>query len=315
MYLINVINKVKHLVKLRLEPRKKPQIVQFMLLATLLQFSFNANSIETAVVVSDNNKPYVLGIFPRKGFNETVHNFTPLANYLTKKLNKKVKLVAAKNFETFWKNVSTNKYDIVHFNQYHYIRSHKEFGYKVIAKNEENGSSTIAGVIITNKNSGIKSLSELKGKTIIFGGGPKAMQSYIVASYLLKKANLQKSDYTERFAPNPINAILAVFYGSVVAAGSADANLYVKNVKDRIDQSQMKILASGDDLAHLPWAVNKRLSEKDTNKIQHILTTLRDSSEGLSVLRIAELTDIRPVTDDKYNPHRVIVKSVLGESY
>ena len=255
------------------------------------------------------------GVFPRKSFNQTTHNFTPLANYLSKQLNKKVNLVAAKDFKTFWKNVSNKKYDIVHFNQYHYIRSHKKYGYKVIAKNEENGSSTISGVIITSKSTGINSISELKGKTIIFGGGPMAMQSYIVASYLLQQANLKKSDYTEKFASSPINAILAVFYGSAVAAGSANANLYVKNVKDRIDQSQMKILASGEELAHLPWAVKDTMTEEDIKKIENIFFNLHTFPEGLKILETAELTGIEPVTDDKYDAHRKIVKSVLGEEY
>ena len=262
-----------------------------------------------------NEEDLTFGVFPRKSFNQTINNFTPLANHLSKELSRKVKLIAEKDFKTFWKNVKSQKYDIVHYNQYHYIRSHKKFGYKVIAKNEEYGRSTIAGVIITNRNSGINSISDLKGKTVVFGGGRMAMQSYIVASYLLQQANLKKTDYKEQFATSPINAILAVYYGSAIAGGSADANLYVKNVKDRIDQSQIKILATGEELAHLPWAVKKDMSKENIKKIKSILYNLHNTDEGIKILETAELTGIEPVTDEKYNAHRKIVKSVLGEDY
>ena len=58
-----------------------------------------------------------------------------------------------------------------------------------------------------------------------------------------------------------------------------------------------------------------RMSNKTMKKIQKILFDLHNYPEGKKVLAIAELTGIEPVSDDKYNPHRLIVKSVLGEDY
>ena len=54
-------------------------------------------------------------------------------------------LVTAKSFAAFWTEVTQRRYDIVHYNQYHYIRSASD--YEVIAHIEEFGKSTIAGAI------------------------------------------------------------------------------------------------------------------------------------------------------------------------
>ena len=60
---------------------------------------------------------------------------TPLADHLAERLGYKVVLVTSKDFDTFWKGVEEQKYDLVHFNQYHYIRSAQT--YKVIAHAQE----------------------------------------------------------------------------------------------------------------------------------------------------------------------------------
>lgn len=283
----------------------KPALLLFITLLGILSSS----------ACFSNEDDLTLGVFPRTGLTETMRNFSPLANYLSKKLNRNVKLEVTKNYSTFWDAVKNKKYDIVHYNQYHYVRSHHESGYQVIAKNEENGKSNISGIIITHINSGIESLSDLRNKAIIFGGGRMAMQSYIIPTFLLQKANLKRTDYTEKFTASPVNAILAVYYGSVPAAGTGDAALYVNNVNNRIDQSQIKILARGDALTHLPWAVKESMASDLRLKIQQLLINMDKSSEGMQVLQVAELTGIKKVSDSQYDKHRIIIKAVLGESY
>ena len=145
-----------------------------------------------------------MGVFPRRPIAKTHKFFKPLAEKLSKELGEPVNLIVAKNFKEFWKGAQSGKYDLVHYNQYHYLLSHKAKGYKVIAVNEEFGSSTLAGSLSVRKDSGINSISDLKGKTILFGGGKKAMGSYIAPTAALKKAGLiAGKDYTVKFSKKP----------------------------------------------------------------------------------------------------------------
>ena len=70
----------------------------------------------------------VMGVFPRRPAAATVAAFKPLAAHLSKVLGEKVIIVAPKNFKAFWKGVKKGQFDLVHYNQYHYIKSHKEQG-------------------------------------------------------------------------------------------------------------------------------------------------------------------------------------------
>ena len=259
--------------------------------------------------------PLVFGVFPRKGFTRAIESFTPLAEYLSAQLGRKVVIKSSRNFAEFWQGVEQRRYDLVHYNQYHYVRSHSEFSYEVIAKNEENYQSSMSGVLIARKDSGIQSLEELRGKKIIFGGGRTAMQSYIVASYLLQQAGLKQTDYEFAFAESPPNAIYATYYRQAIAAGSADANLELPVVKKRIDTSQLRIIARGESLAHLPWAVKTELAKSLKEQLMTLLIGLQQSPEGKKILHRAALTAIRPAIDTEYDPQRKIIKLVLDEDY
>lgn len=258
---------------------------------------------------------FVFGVFPRKGFTRTIESFTPLAEYLSSQLGRTVIIKSGRNFAEFWQGIEQRQYDLVHYNQYHYVRSRKQFSYDVIAKNEENHQSTIRGVLVVRKDNDINSLEDLRGHKIIFGGGRHAMQSYIVASYLLQQAGLMQKDYDFAFAESPPNAIYAMYYRQAMAAGSADANLELPLVKNRIETSQLKVLARGESLAHLPWAVKNELTQDLKERLTKILISLQTSETGKKILNRAALTAILPAIDEEYDAHRKIIKLVLDEDY
>jgi phosphonate transport system substrate-binding protein len=256
-----------------------------------------------------------LGIFPRFNPNQATMMFTPLAEHLAKELNQPVRLKISRDYESFMWSLNTGVFDIVHYNQYHYLRSHRDQGYQVLVRNEERGDDTITGVVIVRSDSGIESVSDLKGKRVIFGGGRGAMMSHIVPKQLLKQGGLAPVDYQTLFARNPPNALIATYTGETDAVGSGAVVLKLEMIQKIMDPSELKVIARGQPLAHLPWAVKQGMSRELSEQVQAILVTLRTSPEGKSVLAKAGLTGLVATTDSDYEPHRVIVKDILGEEY
>jgi len=262
-----------------------------------------------------NPDPLVIGVFPRRNAKMTFKMFTPLTKHLSEKLGRPVNLETTANFKDFWDGVSTLRYDLVHYNQYHYIRSHKKLGYDVILKNEELGKADIAGAIAVRIDSNIKTIEDLKGQKIVFGGGPKAMMSYIIPTYLLRQAGLKVGDYQEDFAKSPPNAILSTYYKQSTAAGVGDIVLHLPSIKSKCNTSQLTHLAVSEPVAHLPWAVKADIPEKLKLEIQSILVQLNKTVAGKSVLEQAGLTGLVEAQDSDYNRHREITFEVLGEQY
>lgn len=267
------------------------------------------------LAVADSEEPLRLGIFPRYNYTETVKSFTPLAEQLTRVLGRRVELETASDFSTFWQAVVARRYDLVHFNQYHYIKAHRELRYEVIARNREGGSDTIKGALLVRRDSGIKQLADLKGKRILFGGGRDAMQAYILTTHLLRRAGLKAGDYVELFAVNPPNAVIATYQRHADAAGAGDRVLDMPVVAERINTKEMKLLAVSEAVAQLPWAVKADLDPALRQRIGAALLALGDSEPGRAVLAAARLTGFAATRDADYDPLRRIVFEVSGERY
>lgn len=262
-----------------------------------------------------DERALTLGVFPRRNVKLTYTLFAPMAQYLSQQLGREVILETAKSFKHFWQNVKQRRYDIVHFNQYHYIVSHAAYGYDVIAVNKELGEATISGSLIVRKDSGYNEIADLKGKTILFGGGKRAMQSYISATWLLRKGGLQPGDYVEKFAINPPNTIISTYFKRADASGSGDVVMKLDNVRKRIDISQLKILAKTKPMVHLPWALRNDLADELKVTIQNSLINLTTSLDGKNILKAANLDALVTAVDADFDDHRKIVTDVYGNDY
>ncbi len=254
----------------------------------------------------------VLGVFPRRDPILTMSLFTPLGNYLSTHLDRPVRVETAANFKSFMQRVSEGRYDLVHLNQYQYIQIHQSSGFEAIAQNEEQGEATIRSAIFVRADAPIETLSDLRGKRIVFGGGPDAMMSYIVPSYLLHRAGLKKGDYQELFAISPPNAFLAAYFGQAEACGVGHLVFRLKVVSSRVSPDGMRLLAVSEPMAHLPWAIHPKYSKTLKNRIQALLVGLKRTEEGRSVLAQARLSGINVASDKDYALHRDIIKQVVG---
>lgn len=260
-------------------------------------------------------RPLVLGVFPRHSPAETVQMFTPLANHLSRELGRPVQVRTTTDFKTFWDAIAAGRYDLVHCNQYHYLRAHQELGYRVIAKNEEIGRAAMAGAIVVRRDSGIRSLADLRGKTIVFGGNRQALMSYIIPTQMLRRAGLAPGSYTEVFASDPPNVPLAVYFRRADAGGTGDVVLDMPFVRDKIDTSKLMYLARSEEVSQLPWAVSPRMPAAEAERIRRALLAVRGARDGPDILATALLTNLLPATDREYDSIRRIVRTVTGERY
>lgn len=258
---------------------------------------------------------FVLGIFPRRPAAETREMFQPLADFLGQAIGRPVRLEVPPDFPAFWEAVQTGHYQLVHSNQYHYVRAHQDLGYRVIAMNQENRLDQIRATLWVRKDAGIRSVDDLRGQKIIFGGGQMAMVSYVMATDMLKKAGLQPSDYLQQFAINPTHALTALYYRQGAAAGLNRTAYKQDALRRKVDFSQLQPLLVSEPIPHHPWSVRPTVSHELAERIRAALVTLRDTPAGRKTLEQAGLTGINPASDADYDIVRQIVYRATGMDY
>lgn len=259
--------------------------------------------------------PLRIGIFPRHPAEETRKMFQPLADYLERRLGVAVELETPADYPAFWAGVEERRFDLVHYNQYHYVRAHREFGHQLVGANEEHARNELRATVFVHRDSPYRTLSDLKGQKILFGGGPKAMVSYILATDLLRQHGLRNGDYLENFAQNPIKAVLALYYRQSDAAVAGDLALEQPSLSGRLPPTALRVLGQSMPIAHLPWAVEGQVGDAQRNTIRRALLELIRSEDGRRILAGMQMTAIRRAEDRQYDSVREVIQRVLGERY
>jgi phosphonate transport system substrate-binding protein len=281
---------------------------RFLFIVPLLLWLIATAAYAPAVQAAED--PLVLGVFPRRNAAETTRMFKPMADHLGEQLGREVSVVTTRDFDSFWKGVAEQRFDIVHYNQYHYIRS--ALSYQVVAHIEELGKSTISGVLYVRKDSGITSVAQLRGRRVLFGGGEDAMIACITNKYLMLQAGLKNDDYKSLFAVNPPNSVIALHRRQADAAGAGDGVLELPLVKKAIKTDELVTLAVSAPLLQLPVAVKRAMHPKLRMSVQSILVNLKSTEAGRQVLKSAVMTGMSKAEDKDYDPHRKIVHAVIG---
>jgi len=239
-----------------------------------------------------------LGVLPRLSATELSMMFRPLTEYLSRETGQKVTLVVAKDFDTFEKQVRDGELDLAFSNPLVYVQLKKERDLAPLGlAAEKKGGTKFRGVIIARKDSGLADVSGLKGKRLIFVD-EDSLGGYIGQALLLKKQgfDLQRDFVRLPFAKKHDNVTMAVFNKAADAGGIREDDL--EKMKDKVDLSQLKILAYTDSFPNWPLFAAPKLGAAVRESVRVALLKLH---AGDPILEAAKLTAFAPVSDKDYD--------------
>ncbi|MFA6202612.1 MAG: phosphonate ABC transporter substrate-binding protein [Gallionella sp.] len=196
----------------------------------------------TAVVQA---RELVLGLIPADNNEEMIKTFEPMRAYLEKKLGQKVKMFTATDYAGVIEGMKKKRVDIAWFGPLSYYLAEQEAGAEAFAVGirEGSNSATYKSIIVTPCDSGIKSILDLKGKSVAFVD-PASTSGGLMPSYMVKQAT---------------GKMPQEFFGKFTYAGSHDAaELAVKN---------KTVDAAADNDITYPKMLEKGLITKESNCI------------------------------------------------
>lgn len=210
-----------------------------LILSTLI----GASLFSAAGVVSA--RELVMGLIPADNNEEMIKTFEPMRAYLEKKLGQKVKMFTATDYAGVIEAMKKKRVDIAWFGPLSYYLAEQEAGAEAFAVGIREGSNspTYKSIIVTPCDSGIKSIMDLKGKSVAFVD-PASTSGGLMPTYMVKHAT---------------GMMPQEFFGKFTYAGSHDAaELAVKN---------KTVDAAADNDITYPKMLEKGLITKESNCI------------------------------------------------
>ncbi len=242
---------------------------------------------------------YSLSMLPRYSIEEIHRRITPLADYLQSATGLTITPVLVPTFARYQKQLASG-IDIGYENPYIYALASGE--HEVIAMAEKGkDNDRFRGIIIVRADSPIRTLDQLRGKTISIVGFTSA------GGYLSQKLTLQEHGLAVRKqcrveeAPDnkQENVILAVYTGDADAGFIRESALH--KVDSYVPSSAIRVLA---ETAWLPnWALSVRRSMPATDKEKITRALLKLLPDGL-VLKALKIKKFRRADDAEYNSIR-----------
>lgn len=219
-----------------------------------------------------------------------------------------IRQVFPNTFDAHIKMVERGEIDISFSNPFIYIKL-AEIGATAFARSiESTGKPDFRGQIICRRdNTRIQDIQDCRGKSWI-AVDPSSAGGYLfpLGHFIAQGINLQ--DFSEiAFAPGPggkqEKVVFAVYAGQYDIGSIRDGTLSI--LKDRIDLSQIRILAETRPYPGWVYAARKGLDPEVVDKIAQAMFALKmENEKDAVILEAARIRGIIPATDADYNPIR-----------
>lgn len=222
---------------------------------------------------------YKIGYMICNSEKETLHRFIPLSKYLGDKLGCNFETVAIDTIN-FTKEI--DKLDFTHSNSLLYIILNRFNGVDVLAA-EKKGSLGFRsqGIILARKDSGISKISELKGKSMIFGPmlAPTGFMAQV--DLLLKSGIDPEQDLKTYTIPNGSFKHEKVIYGVMFGkydAGSIPIDDFENMTSDnRIDPNDFSIIGRNDPIPYCNFGVTQKVDADLARRFKEALISITPS--------------------------------------
>jgi phosphate/phosphite/phosphonate ABC transporter binding protein len=210
--------------------------------------------------------------------------FEPLMGYLSDAIGRKVVLYIAKDYGDLRSQMEDGQVQIGSFSPFAYVDAQRGGKIRIIAQSILDNAATYRGLVVTRKDSGIRSIEDLKGKRFAFVD-PKSASGYVYPRAMLIEKGVNPDSYFNQtiFAGGHDKVISAVLEGRVDAGAIYDGALGVAKAMG-VDVSPLVTLTSTDPIPHDAIAVRAGMDEALAGKIQMALIDLDKSEAGRKVI-------------------------------
>lgn len=221
-----------------------------------------------------------IAIIPHRSTMGNEQAYGMLINALEKETGISFQWTGSKTYDEVIEKIGTNLADIGYVGAFAYVEAREKYGVRLIARTYgKNKKESYFSMIITRKDSGLKSLQDLKGKRFVFND-PKSTSGFLFPLVGLQKAGVDIEDFSEvRHVSRHANSLLAV-YNKHVDAGAISSTA---KEKVDIDFGKLNVLWKSGPIYRGPWIASKDLPEEQLQQIQRALLKISNHQEAPAI--------------------------------
>ena len=245
---------------------------------------------------------YIIARAPQSNPLKLAKAWKPLVDHLNKSTDAQFELKLYKNRADFEKHVFNGEPDLVFFNGFYLTLAEEKQGYTALIRSN---AKKLKGIVVAAKDSSIKTIDDLKGKTVAFPS-PNALGASLYIRALFDQKSI--SPVTPVYLGTHDNVYLSIIKGKAAAGGGVYRTFNSQNAKIR---DKLKVIYETPGLSPHPLAVHPRVPEKIRNQIVEAILELSKTEEGKAILAAVKLKN--PVRADTKGDYSIITELNLKQ--
>ena len=245
----------------------------------------------------------VIGLLPEMNVFKQRERFELLAPYLSKHMGIEVKLTIL-SYGNIIEKFKDGEVDGAFLGSFTGALAISQLGIVPLARPVDmDGISTYQGYIFARKDSNIKTLADMKGKSLALV--EKTTAGYVFPLAWVKRYGIDSINtyFSEQFISGSHDRSIALVLNGKADVGAAKSTIY-KNMQKwqpRIDK-ELVILANSLRVPSNALCVSERLDQQYREKLKYLLLNMRSDPEGRNVLKQLGANRFVETSTDQYQP-------------
>jgi phosphonate transport system substrate-binding protein len=260
-----------------------------------------------------SHKYVKIAVLPCNNIEVTFKKFYPLITYLKSGTGTDVRLLVPANFEEFRSGLENGEIDFALLDPHVLFKLYDLFNHDEILRTlTMDGETTQTGVVIVSKDSNIKKLSDLRGRTVMFGA-ESSTPKWVAAKILFEKNGINIDTDLKSYSHGGCceDIAFSVYLKSVDAGVICDHFLteHAEKQKDLgVKASQLMAIARTVPVPTRVFAARKGLGKDIIAAMNQALLSLdKQKPEEAKILNRGEMGGFQRARVEDYEPMRLLM--------
>jgi phosphonate transport system substrate-binding protein len=246
-------------------------------------------------------RPFRITAIPDESPTELARKAVPLVKYLEQRLGAKVEFTPVTDYAAAVEALANQQVDLAWFGGFTFVQALQRSGGKVIPLVQREEDAQFRSVFIT-VDAGVKSLADLKGKTLSFGSQSSTSGHLMPRSYLLAAGVDPDRDLRRVAFSGAHDATVAAVASGKVDAGALNISVWEKLVADKkVDPTKVRVFYTTPTYFDYNWTVHADMPVAQREKLTKAFLDLSKATpEGREILELQRATRFLPTQATNY---------------
>jgi phosphonate transport system substrate-binding protein len=229
-----------------------------------------------ALAQSADPKTLRVALLPDENASTIIQNAQPLKHHLETALGRSIELVVTTDYSSMIEAMRFGRIEVAYFGPLSYVLARSKSEIEAFAVGVSKGSPTYTSVVITRVDSPVRTVEDIRGKTVAYGDQASTSSHLVPRAMLQDMGLVAERDYNVVYV-GAHDAVARAVESGKVAAGALSRPIFDSLVKSgRIDGAKLRVLAETKPIPNYPIAMQSKLSPKLKDEIRAAFLEIKD---------------------------------------